>query len=165
MTSFRSFALKLGQLPLPSSLPCATIPSMSLVPFAPFRFRHSSFAIRHSSFYASSVTTRKATRARLATVLEAIPNVGASIARDLRSIGIKQPQDLVGRNPHSLYQALCDRTRTRQDPCVLETFISAVRFMEGAPARPWWSYTAERKKKFSASSLAPRKIVRARRRK
>ena len=107
----------------------------------------------------------KATHARLATVLEAIPNVGASIARDLRSIGIKQPQDLIGRDPHSLYQALCDRTRTRQDPCVLDTFISAVRFMEGAPARPWWSYTAERKKKFPASSLAPRKIASARRRK
>jgi hypothetical protein len=46
------------------------------------------------------VPTRKATHARLATVLEAIPNVGASIARDLRSIGIKQPQDLIGRDPH-----------------------------------------------------------------
>ena len=111
------------------------------------------------------MTTRKATHARLATVLEAIPNVGASIARDLRSIGIKQPQELIGRNPHSLYQALCDRTRTRQDPCVLDTFISAVRFMEGAPARPWWSYTAERKSKFPSSSLAPRKIATARRRK
>ena len=118
--------------------------------------------------------TRKATHARLATVLEAIPNVGASIARDLRSIGIKQPQELIGRNPHSLYQALCDRTRTRQDPCVLDTFISAVRFMEGAPARPWWSYTAERKKKFPAPSHAvgsakagptSRKIATARRRK
>jgi hypothetical protein len=99
--------------------------------------------------------TRKATHARLATVLEAIPNVGASIARDLRSIGIKQPQELIGRNPLSLYQALCARTRTRQDPCVLDTFISAVRFMEGAPARPWWTYTAERKKKFPA--LQPRR--------
>jgi hypothetical protein len=107
---------------------------------------------------------RKATHASLATVLEAIPNIGASIARDLRSIGIKQPQDLIGRDPLSLYQALCDRTRARQDPCVLDTFISAVRFMEGAPARPWWFYTAERKKKFPASSLAPRKIATAPRR-
>ena len=139
-------------------------------------FRHSSHVTRHMSLASSSslitrrrqpsrLTTRKATHARLATVLEAIPNVGASIARDLRSIGIKQPRDLIGRDPHSLYQALCDRTRTRQDPCVLDTFISAVRFMEGAPARPWWSYTAERKKKFPAISLAPRKIATARRRK
>jgi hypothetical protein len=111
------------------------------------------------------LATRKATHARLATVLEAIPNVGVSITRDLRSIGIKRPQDLIGRNPYSLYLALCDRTRTWQDPCVLDTFISAVRFMEGAPARPWWSYTAERKKKFPASSLAARKMATARRRK
>ena len=107
----------------------------------------------------------KATKARLATVLEAIPNVGVSIARDLRSIGIKQPRDLIGRNPYSLYRALCDKTRTRQDPCVLDTFVSAVRFMEGARARPWWFYTAERKKKFPASSLAPRRIATARRHK
>jgi hypothetical protein len=105
------------------------------------------------------IFTVKATHARHATVLESIPNVGVSIARDLRSIGIKQPQDLIGRNPHSLYQALCDQTRTRQDPCVLDTFISAVRFMEGAPARPWWSYTAERKKRFPPSSLVSRKFA------
>jgi hypothetical protein len=108
---------------------------------------------------------RKATNARLATELEAIPNVGASIAGDLRSIGIKRPRELVGRNPHSLYQALCDRTRALQDPCVLDTFISAVRFMEGAPARPWWYYTAERKKKFPASALGPNRITTVRRRK
>jgi Pathogenicity locus len=100
------------------------------------------------------VVTRKATQARLATVLESIPNVGVSIARDLRSIGIKKPRDLIGRNPYSLYRMLCDRTRTRQDPCVLDTFISAVDFMEGAPARPWWSYTAARKKKFHLLSRA-----------
>ena len=52
-----------------------------------------------------------------------------------------------------LVSAGASRTHTRQDPCVLDTFISAVRFIEEAPARPWWSYTAERKKKFPASSL------------
>lgn len=98
-------------------------------------------------------TTRKATNARSAMVLEAIPNIGKSIANDLRSIGIESPQGLIGRDPHALYEALCDRTRSRQDPCVLDTFISAVRFMEGAPARPWWHYTAERKRKFPAASL------------
>jgi hypothetical protein len=149
--------------------------------FDPSRFRRSSqlpryvnvFACRsrshislpHFSFLLFTfVVTRKATHARLATVLEAIPNVGVSIARDLRSIGIKKPWDLIGRNPYSLYRMLCDRTRTRQDPCILDTFISAVRFMEGAPARPWWSYTAERKKKFANTSLPRRKIAALRRR-
>jgi hypothetical protein len=36
-------------------------------------------------------------------------------------------------------------TGKRQDPCVLDVFIATVRFIEGAPARPWWHYTAERK--------------------
>jgi len=88
--------------------------------------------------------TRKAATADSATVLEAIPNIGASLANDLRLIGIARPDQLIGRDPQSLYHALCDRTGTHQDPCVLDTFISAVRFMEGAPARPWWHYTPER---------------------
>jgi hypothetical protein len=57
-SAFRLSSLKLGQLPLPSSLPCATLPSMSLLPamlrialqaglpVAPFVIRHSPFACR-----------------------------------------------------------------------------------------------------------------------
>ncbi|HEX8680538.1 MAG TPA: helix-hairpin-helix domain-containing protein [Chthoniobacterales bacterium] len=100
--------------------------------------------------------TRKATTAASATTLEAIPNIGTSLADDLRSIGIKEPRELIGRDPHALYLALCKRTRSRQDPCVLDTFISAVRFMEGASARPWWRYTAERKKRFPALAFPAR---------
>jgi hypothetical protein len=96
---------------------------------------------------------QKATDAHSATVLEAIPNIGPSLARDLRRLGINQPSELIGRDPHKLYVALCDATRARQDPCVLDTFISAVRFIEGAPARPWWHYTSERKKRYEATSL------------
>ncbi len=104
---------------------------------------------------------RQATNARSATKLEMIPNICASLARDLRSMGIKEPRDLVGPDPHVLYEALCARTRARQDPCVLDTFISAVRFMEGAPARPWWRYTAERKNKFPRLAWTPPRAGRA----
>jgi hypothetical protein len=96
-----------------------------------------------------SSRTQKAADAQSARTLEEIPNIGPSVARDLRSIGIETPRALIGRDPCALYQALCRRTGSRQDPCVLDTFISAVRFMEGAPARAWWHYTAERKKNFS----------------
>ncbi|MDQ6808668.1 MAG: helix-hairpin-helix domain-containing protein [Verrucomicrobiota bacterium] len=78
--------------------------------------------------------------------MEAIPNIGRSIANDLRLIGITEPRQLVGRDPRSLYLKLCKKTGVRQDPCVLDTFVSAVRFMEGAPALPWWYYSAKRKK-------------------
>jgi len=80
--------------------------------------------------------------------LEEIPNVGPSIAGDLRRIGVHLPGDLKGRDPYALYRALCDTSGERQDPCVLDTFIAAVRYMEGAPARPWWKYTAERKRRY-----------------
>lgn len=97
--------------------------------------------------------SQKAATAAGAITLEQIPNIGVSLALDLRSIGIRGPRELIGQDPHSLYQTLCDRNGARQDPCVLDTFISAVRFMEGAPARPWWHYTAERKKSFPSHSL------------
>ena len=38
----------------------------------------------------------------------------------------------------------------RQDPCVLDTLMAATDFMRGAPAAPWWKYTAERKATFGA---------------
>jgi hypothetical protein len=28
----------------------------------------------------------------------------------------------------------------------VDTFIAAVRFVEGGPAKPWWAYTPERKR-------------------
>ena len=86
--------------------------------------------------------------------LEAIPNIGPSLAADLRSLGIGHPHDLPGKDPYALYDRLCTATGVRQDPCVLDTFISAVRFMEGAPAHPWWHYTVERKATMNSKSLA-----------
>lgn len=80
--------------------------------------------------------------------LEDIPNVGPSLAANLRRVGIDQPRDLKGREPIELYHALCEVSGARQDPCVLDVFISAVRYVEGARARPWWRYTAERKRDY-----------------
>jgi hypothetical protein len=89
---------------------------------------------------------RKLSDHRAVTALEQIPNIGPSIAGDLRQIGVRTPRALVGRDPYRLYVSLCKATRERQDPCVLDVFISAVRYMEGGPVRPWWHYTAERKR-------------------
>lgn len=102
---------------------------------------------------------KKAAVGSLASALEAIPNIGPSVAQDLRRIGIKRPEQLVGRDPESLYQALCERTGSRQDPCVLDTFVSAVRFMEGAPARPRWYYTPEHKKPSQSLMKTDERIV------
>jgi hypothetical protein len=80
------------------------------------------------------------------TRLEEIPNVGPAIAADLRRLGINSPAELPGRDPYTMYDDLCRISGQRHDPCVLDTFIAAVRFMEGESKKPWWKYTAERKR-------------------
>ena len=90
-------------------------------------------------------------RTRNVATLEDVTNVGPATAGDLRQIGIDRPAQLSGRDPYALYAALCAATETHQDPCVLDVFIAAVRYMEGAPARPWWRYSAERKRAFAAT--------------
>ena len=77
--------------------------------------------------------------------LQDIPNVGPAIERDLILIGVMDPVSLIGRDPYQMYDELCAATASRHDPCVIDVFISAVRYMEGAPAKKWWEYTRERK--------------------
>ena len=84
------------------------------------------------------------------TELEQIPNIGPSIGDNLRLIGISCPPDLLGKDPYAMYEELGRVTGVRQDPCVLDVFIAAVRFMAGEPAKPWWKYTPERKRKLAA---------------
>jgi len=81
-----------------------------------------------------------------AVKLEDLPNVGKSIAADLRLVGIREPAELMRKDPYALYDRLNRVTGLRHDPCVLDTFIAVVRFVEGGPPHPWWAYTAERKR-------------------
>ena len=87
----------------------------------------------------------KAGSASECSALEQLPNIGPSLAANLRSIGVLHPRELVSRDAFVLYQALCAKTGRRQDPCVLDTFMAATDFMRGAPASPWWKYTPQRK--------------------
>jgi hypothetical protein len=80
--------------------------------------------------------------------LEDLPNIGKEMAKDLRILGIRTPEQLVGQYPFKLYEALCERTGVRHDPCVIDVFISIVRFMDGGDALPWWSFTEERKRTY-----------------
>ena len=106
------------------------------------------FALGESARPPKALPARKARTAAECERLEQLPNIGPSIAGDLRSLGIQQPQELAGRDPHALYLALCQKTGKRQDPCVLDTFMAATAFMGGAEARPWWDYTADRKARY-----------------
>lgn len=81
--------------------------------------------------------------------LEDLPNIGKAMADGLRLIGIHRPEQLIEREAFEMYEALCEKAGQRQDPCVLDVFMSVVHFMDGGEARPWWTFTAERKRKFS----------------
>jgi hypothetical protein len=94
---------------------------------------------------ATRIKAPKAVQPDDCTVLEQLPNIGPSLAASLRRIGVHAPRQLKGRDAFALYRQLNAATGTRQDPCVLDTFMAAVDFMDGAAAAPWWAYTARRK--------------------
>lgn len=77
-----------------------------------------------------------------------IPNIGPAMIRDFEILGIKRPQDLKGKDELSLYQEINKKTCKRHDPCVLDTYMAAIDFMNGAPARSWWKYTKVRKRQY-----------------
>ena len=81
--------------------------------------------------------------------LDELPNIGKAMANDLKLIGIDHPKNLIGREPFELYEALCAISGKRHDPCVIDVFMSVIRFMEGGDPLPWWAFTNERKKHFA----------------
>ena len=86
--------------------------------------------------------------------LSDLPNVGKACVADLVLLGIHSPQALVGRDAYAMYENLCAVTGTRHDPCVIDVFLSVTRFMAGDEPRPWWAYSAERKKALESARSA-----------
>jgi hypothetical protein len=67
--------------------------------------------------------------------------------------GAAEQQWLVQVRHQPPAQDLCEKTGRRHDPCLLDTFIAAVRFMAEGPKKPWWAYSAERKRRLAARTL------------
>lgn len=78
--------------------------------------------------------------------LEDIPNIGKSIAADLRGIGINHPQQILEHDPLHLYLKLGAHMGERHDPCVLYTLMAAQHFMQSGEALKWWLFTEEGKR-------------------
>lgn len=76
---------------------------------------------------------------------EDIPNVGPCTASDFRQLGIQDPKALVFCDAYVLFERLCQVTRKTHDPCMIDVFLSAISFMKGEPAKPWWEFTPLRK--------------------
>ena len=80
-----------------------------------------------------------------------LPNVGPAIALDLVRLGLFEPKALKSQNADNMYAKLCKIDGVRHDPCIIDVFASLVAFANGAPARPWWHYTPERKRRIKTA--------------
>ena len=78
------------------------------------------------------------------SAFEEIPGVGPSIARDLEDLGFTAVKDLRGRDPESMFEALCDIRGTRIDRCVLYVFRCAVYYASHRKhddrLLKWWNW-------------------------
>lgn len=74
------------------------------------------------------------------------PNIGPAIARDLQLLGIETLPKLAEQDPLDMYDRLCALSGSRQDPCVLDTFMAVVHNAKTGDRRMWWTFTPERKR-------------------
>ena len=76
--------------------------------------------------------------------LQKLPGVGPRVADDLWRLGVRTPEDLVGRDPDALYQRLCELQKAHVDRCMLYVFRCAVNYATHRPSDPeqckWWNW-------------------------
>lgn len=83
-----------------------------------------------------------------------LPNIGPAGAKDYELLGYETPDQLRAVDPFDLYQSLCLATGVRQDPCVLDVFMSVTSFLKGGLPEPWWHFTEKRKQMYGQLAAA-----------
>ena len=78
--------------------------------------------------------------------LEDLPNIGRSIANDLKAIGIKSSVELRKKAPLAVFNDLKETMGRRHDPCVFYTLLSVKHFFDTSESLPWWRFTTQGKK-------------------
>lgn len=78
-----------------------------------------------------------------------LSGIGKAMLADFALLGIASVHDLSLADPDRLFAELCARTKSRQDPCVLDTFRCAVAQARNprlpAERRNWWYWSRLRK--------------------
>lgn len=81
--------------------------------------------------------------------LQDLISVGPAMCRDFEMLGIRSVAELAKQDPRKLYDKLCRKTGTRQDPCVLDVFHAAIAQARNPklPAEQcqWWWWSRVRK--------------------
>lgn len=77
-------------------------------------------------------------------LLQLIPGVGPSIARDLFDLGYKTAVDLANEDPEDMYRRINLLRGNVQDRCLLYVFREAVYFASNTDRDPellkWWNW-------------------------
>ena len=73
-----------------------------------------------------------------------IPGVGAKIAEDLWELGYRRVEDLKDKDPHNMYEDLCNFQGCKVDRCMLYVFRCAVYFASAEKHNEallkWWNW-------------------------
>jgi Pathogenicity locus len=81
--------------------------------------------------------------------LRDLAGVGRSIEADLHKVGVKTVAQLAASDGDDLFQRLCAKTHSKQDPCVLDTFRCAIAQARNPQLpieqRNWWWWSRQRK--------------------
>lgn len=76
--------------------------------------------------------------------LREIPGVGIAVAKDLRMLGIHEPEALREEDPEELYERLCLLQGKRIDRCMLYVLRCAVYYATEDEPDPellkWWNW-------------------------
>jgi hypothetical protein len=116
----------------------------------------SATAVQKTLTNRSAARTRSKAKSKVAgdtRRLRDLRGVGVSIEANLKQLGVSTVGELARQDGDSLYEALCELTKTRQDPCVLDTFRCAVAQARN-PKLPveqcnWWWWSRQRKSAMS----------------
>ncbi|MFN0102226.1 MAG: helix-hairpin-helix domain-containing protein [Bryobacteraceae bacterium] len=78
-----------------------------------------------------------------------LSGIGKAMLADFALLDIRSVDQLAEASPDALYAELCERTQSRQDPCVLDAFRCAVAQARN-PRLPseqcnWWYWSRLRK--------------------
>jgi hypothetical protein len=85
---------------------------------------------------------------------QSLASVGLESARDFVALGFGCVAELKNQDPRELYARMCKLTKSRQDPCVEDSFRCAIAQARDprlpAKMRDWWQWTSVRGKPMSA---------------
>ena len=108
-------------------------------------FRIAADELKKALYRAQGIVERKTTMPILANVLISAAKSTITVTAfdldtgvvseqtDLYALGVRRPEDLVGRDPDDLYERSCKRQGVRVDRCLLYVYRCAVNYATHRP--------------------------------